>query len=53
MSYNIAIGNVKKLVSNIFHKEMYVNHYENVQIYLRLGLKLKNIHHVLEFNQSQ
>ena len=24
-----------------------------MQLYLRLGLKLKKIHHVLEFNQSQ
>ena len=27
-------------------------HHENLQLYLRLGLKLKEIHHVLEFNQS-
>ena len=26
---------------------------ENLQIYLRLRLKLKKIHHALEFNQSQ
>ena len=28
-------------------------HYRNLQFYLRLGLKLKKVHHILEFNQSQ
>ena len=51
--YNISIGNVKKLVPNFFDKGKYVIHYENLQFYLRLGLKLKKIHRVLEFNQSQ
>ena len=39
--YNIPIGNVKKLVPNFFDKEKYVIHYENLLLYLRLGLKLK------------
>ena len=39
--YNIPIDNVKKLVPNIFDKEKYVLHYENLQLYLRLGVKLK------------
>ena len=40
--YNISIGNVKKLVPNLFDKEKYMIHYENLKLYLRLGLKLKN-----------
>ena len=28
-------------------------HYENLKLYFRLGLKLKKIYRVLEFNQSQ
>ena len=28
-------------------------HYENLKLYLRLGLKLKKIHRVLEFNLSE
>ena len=40
--YNILISNVKELVPNIFDKEKYVLHHENLQLYLRLGLKLKN-----------
>ena len=39
--YNIPIGNVKKLGPNFFDEEKYVFHYENLQLYLRLGLKLK------------
>ena len=39
--YNISIGNVKKLVPNLFDKEKYVIHYENLKLYLRLGLELK------------
>ena len=51
--YNIPIGNVKRLVPNFFDKEKYVLHYENLQLYLSLRLKLKKIHHILEFNQPQ
>ena len=39
--YNIPIGNVKKLVLNFFDKEKYLIHYENLQPFLRLGLKQK------------
>ena len=38
---------------NFFDKEKYVLYYENLQMYSRLGLKLKKIRHVLEFNQLQ
>ena len=44
--YNIRIGSVKKLVSIFLDKEKYVIHYKNLQLYLRLRLKLK------KFNQS-
>ena len=30
------------MVPNFFDKEKYVLHYESLQLYLRLGLKLKN-----------
>ena len=35
---NIPISNIKKLVPNFFDKEMCVLLYENLQLYLRLGL---------------
>ena len=50
---NIPISNAKKLVPKLFDEEKYVIHYENVQLYLRLVLKLKKIDRVLEFSQSQ
>ena len=39
--YNIPTGNDKKLVPNFFGKRKYMLHFENIQFYLRLGLKLK------------
>ena len=51
--YKIPITNVKKFLLNFFNKERHVLHYEKVQLYLRIGLKLKKPHLVLEFNQSQ
>ena len=50
--YNILIGNVTKLATNFFDKEKNVLHYENLQLYLRLGLQLKK-YWILKFNQSQ
>ena len=40
-------------MTNLFDKEKYAIHYENLQLYLRLELKLKKIRPELEFNQSQ
>ena len=48
--YNITIGQVKKLIPTLADK--YVLHYRNLQLYLDLGLKLKKIHRVLQFDQS-
>ena len=50
---NIPIGNVKNQYLTFFDKEKYVLHYEKLQLYLRIGLKLKEIHRILEFNQLQ
>ena len=51
--YNITINNIKNLVPNVFDKKKYVIQYENLNFYLGLGLKLKEIHPLLEFNKSQ
>ena len=51
--YNVPIGTVTMLVPNFFDKENYVLCYENLQLYLKLKLKVKQIYCILEFNQSQ
>ena len=39
--HNTLNGNIKKFMPNVFDKEKYVFYYENLQLYLKLGLKLK------------
>ena len=43
---------LKKTVPNFFGKEKYVLHYENLQLYLRLGLN-KRVDCVLKFDQKK
>ena len=50
--YKISIGLVSKLIPTLRDKKEYVLHYRNLQLYLDLGLKIKKVHRVLEFNQS-
>ena len=50
--FNISTGLVHKLIPTLCDKEKYVLHYRNLPLYLDLGLKLKKVHQVLEFNQS-
>ena len=50
--HNITTGAVKKLVPNLMDKNNYVIYYRNLQLYLELRMKLKKIHRVLKFKQS-
>ena len=40
------------MIPNLGNKTNYVVYYRNIQLYLSLGMKLKKIHRLLEFKQS-
>ena len=42
----------EKLVPNLYKKSRYVLHYQNLKLYLSLGMKLIKIHRAIEFHQS-
>ena len=50
--YKISIGQMNKLIPTLKDKKEYVLHYWNLQLYLDIGLKIKKVHRVLEFDQS-
>jgi len=49
----ISSGKISKLIPSLRNKKKYVLHYQNLKLYLELGIKVKKIHRALEFSQSR
>ena len=48
----LKINNVEKLIPNLWDKEKYIVHHENLKLYLELGLKIKKIHRGIKFREE-
>jgi hypothetical protein len=49
---NDSLLKIEKLVPNLMDKKKYIVHYKNLQLYIKLGMKLVKIHRILEFNEK-
>ena len=47
----IKVGNVEKLIPNLWDKNKYVLHKKNLELYVDLGLKIKKIHRGIRFRE--
>ena len=50
--FKISSGNVHKLIPTLCDKKEYVLHEENLKLFLSLGLRLKRVHRVLQFDEK-
>ena len=48
----LRINNVEKLIPNLWDKEKYIVHHENLKLYEELGLKIKKIHRGIKFREE-
>ena len=52
LGVGVAPTEFVKLAPNLRNKDRYVLHYQNLQLYLSLGIRLKKVCHALHFKQS-
>ena len=48
----LKINNMEKLIPNLWDKEKYIVHHENLKLYLELGLKVRKIHRGIKFREE-
>ena len=48
----LKIGNVEKLIPNLFGKEKYIVLHENLTLYEELGVKIKKIRRGIKFREE-
>ncbi|KAK3093489.1 hypothetical protein FSP39_016361 [Pinctada imbricata] len=51
-AYKFSKSSCKKLIPTLENKTNYIVHYRNLQLYIKLGLKLTKIHRILEYRQK-
>ena len=49
---NKSMINITKLVPNLMDKKKYVVHYRNLNLFIKLGMKVTKMHRILEFNEK-
>ena len=53
-SFGLNVGSsTENLVETLLDKTHHICHYENLKFYLKHGLRVKKLHKVVEFQQSQ
>ena len=44
---------IKNIVGKLKNKKNYVIHYRNLQLYVKLGIRVPKIHRIIEFTLSR
>ena len=50
--HNNRLGNVEKLILDLYDKKEYIVHYDILKYYISLGIKVTKIHSIISFNHK-